>query len=220
MQINFLGHASFIITTNKGVRIITDPYKSGCYNNALRYKPINESADIVLISHDHDDHNCISEVLGNPKIIQGEGTGVEKGIKFTGISVYHDTQKGSARGKNIIFVIEADDLRIAHLGDLGHTLSKAESDKLGTIDILLIPVGGFFTIDSNAATEIMNRLNPRITIPMHYKTPSIDFPIVAVDEFIKDKKNVRKFDKSEIVISKESLPTTPEIWVLLMAKTK
>ncbi|MCX7785198.1 MAG: MBL fold metallo-hydrolase [candidate division WOR-3 bacterium] len=218
MKITFLGHAAFLITTDKGIRIITDPYKSGCFNNALSYKPIKESADIVLISHEHDDHNCVSEVLGKPNIIKTEGVWVEKDIKFTGISVYHDTQKGSARGKNIIFVIEADDLRITHLGDLGHTLSKTEYDKLGKIDILLIPVGGFFTIDRKVATEIMNQLNPKITIPMHYKTPSLDFPIVSVDEFIKDKKNVRKFNSAEVTISKDTLPKTPEIWVLKMAK--
>ncbi|MEO0091221.1 MAG: MBL fold metallo-hydrolase [candidate division WOR-3 bacterium] len=218
MKITFLGHASFLITTNKGVKIITDPYKSGCFNNALRYNPIKEMADIVLISHDHDDHNCVSEVLGEPKIIKGEGTWQEKDIKFNSVNVYHDTQKGSARGKNTIFLIEADDLRIAHLGDLGHLLSKTDYDKLGKIDILLIPVGGFFTIDSKVATEIMNQINPKITIPMHYKTPLLDFPIVSVDEFIKDKKNVKKFDKSEAIVSKETLPLTPEIWVLKMAK--
>lgn len=216
MKIKFLAHASFLITTENGMRIITDPYKAGCFNNALGYKPINESADLVLISHEHDDHNCVAEVLGNPKVIKGTGNWTVQDIKIIGIASYHDTQKGSARGKNVIYIIEADGLRIAHCGDLGHSLTLADYQALGKIDVLLIPVGGYFTIDSKVATEIMNNLKPALTIPMHYKTEVLDFPIAKVDEFLKDKKNVKKTISSEIEINKNKLPQNSEIWVLKM----
>ena len=218
MKVKFLAHASFLITTNNGTKIITDPYKAGCFNNTLGYKPINESADIVLISHDHDDHNCVSEVTGQPKIIKEVGSKAVKDVKISGIGSYHDTQKGTQRGNNIIFVIEADGLRIVHLGDLGHGLSKEEYEKIGNVDVLLVPVGGYFTINEKVATEIMNGTNPKILIPMHYKTSVLDFPIAEVDDFLKDKKNVKRFGNSEIEVTKETLPKTPEIWVLKMLK--
>ena len=218
MKITFLAHSSFLIITNNGTKIITDPYKAGCFNNTLGYEPINESADIVLISHDHDDHNCDSEVIGQPKVINEKGSKTVNDVKITGIGSYHDTQKGTQRGNNIIFVIEADGLRIVHLGDLGHGLSKEEYEKIGNVDVLLVPVGGYFTINEKVATEIMNGINTKILIPMHYKTSVLDFPIAEVDEFLKDKKNVKKIDKSEIEITKETLPKSPEIWVLKMLK--
>jgi len=218
MKITFLAHASFLIVTKNGTKIITDPYKAQCFGGALGYRPIKESADIVLISHEHDDHNGISDILGKPQVIKGAGNWTIQGIKIFGISTYHDTQKGVARGQNIIYIIEADGLRIAHLGDLGHALSKEQIAQIGPIDILLSPVGGHFTIDPKIASEIFITLNPRIMIPMHYKTRVLNFPIVTVEEFLKDKKDVKKINNSEIEISKESLPKIPEIWVLKMAK--
>lgn len=220
MKLKFLAHSSFLITTKDNTKIITDPYKSGCFGGSLGYKPINESADMVLVSHEHDDHNCVSEILGTPKVIKGAGNWTVQDIKITGISSYHDTQKGSARGENVIFIIESDGIRIAHLGDLGHSLTQVEYQAMGKIDVLLMPVGGYFTIDSKVATDIMNNLKPAITIPMHYKTPTLDFPIAKVDDFIKDKKNVKKINSSEIEINKNKLPKTSEIWVLDMLKSE
>lgn len=218
MKITFLAHASFLIETEKNIRIITDPYEAGCFNNALGYKPINEKADIVLISHDHADHNCLTDILTHPQVIKTVGTTTIKDIKITGINSYHDTQSGNARGKNIIFVIEADDIRIAHLGDLGHNLSENDYSQLKPIDILLAPVGGYFTIDHKVASEIYNSLKPKVMIPMHYKTSVLDFPISKVDDFIKGKDNVKKISQSTIEISKETLPINSEIWVLNMSK--
>lgn len=218
MKIKFLAHASFLVTTNNNTKIIFDPYKSQSFSGSLGYKPIKEEADIVLVSHQHDDHNGILEVLGKPEVIKDTGIWTVKDIKITGITAYHDSQRGKARGQNIIFVVDTDGLRIAHLGDLGHSLNKEEIAQLGQIDILFSPVGGFFTIDAKVATEVFKSLNPKILIPMHYKTQVLNFPIATVDEFIKDKKNVKKIDSSEIEINKNTLPKTPEIWVLKMAK--
>ncbi len=218
MKITFLAHASFLIETTNKVRIITDPYQAGCFNNALGYKPINEPADIVLVSHDHADHNCLSDILGNPKVINAPGEWHVQDVKIIGINSYHDNQKGAARGKNIVFIIETDELRIVHLGDLGHGLAESDCDKIRPVNVLLSPVGGFFTIDSKVATEMVNCLKPNITIPMHYKTSVLDFPIAKVEEFIKDKKNVKAINHTQIEISKDAMPKKPEIWVVKMAK--
>ncbi len=218
MKIKFLAHSSFLITTTNNTKIIFDPYKSQSFSGSLGYKPIKEEADIVLVSHQHDDHNGITEVLGKPEVIKDTGIWTLKDIKITGIAAYHDSQRGKARGQNIIFVVDTDGLRIAHLGDLGHSLNQEEIAQLGEIDVLFSPVGGFFTIDAKVATEVFKSLNPKILIPMHYKTQVLDFPIAKVDEFLKDKKNVKKIDSSEIEINKNTLPKTPEIWVLKMAK--
>ncbi len=220
MKLIFLAHASFLLMTNNGTRIIFDPYKSGCFSGSFRYEAIQESANVVLVSHEHDDHNGVSEVLGNPKVFKDSGHFTYKDINIDGIASFHDTSKGAARGKNVMYVIETDSLRIAHLGDLGHSLSESELKQIGKVDMLLIPVGGYFTINSKVATDIVNNLKPSITIPMHYKTDAIDFPIVKVDEFLKDKKNVKKINSSEIDISKDKLPKTTEIWVLEMLKNE
>ncbi len=220
MKLIFLAHASFLIITNNGTKIIFDPYKSGSFGGTFGYKAIKESADVVLTSHQHDDHNGVTDVLGSPKMFKDTGHFTFKDIKITGIASYHDTSKGTARGKNVIYVIETDSLRIAHLGDVGHELSESYLKQLGKIDVLMIPVGGYFTINSKVATEVMNSIKPPITIPMHYKTGAIDFPIVTVDEFLKDKKNVKRINSSEVEITKETLPKAPEIWVLDMAKAQ
>ncbi|MEO0086824.1 MAG: MBL fold metallo-hydrolase [candidate division WOR-3 bacterium] len=214
MKIKFLGHASFLITTNNNIKIITDPYKSGAYNGAVGYKPITEEAHIVTISHEHDDHNYYKEIKGTPEIVRGAGEKELFGIKFIGIETYHDLSKGKERGKNVIFLIIADDLKLLHLGDLGHQIKEGEKRKIGDVDILFVPVGGYFTIDAEEASEIVEFLKPRITIPMHFKTPVLDFPIAPVEDFLVEKKNVKMLDVSEIEVSKENLPKEREIWVL------
>lgn len=214
MKIKFLGHASFLITTNNNTKIITDPYKAGAYGGAIGYKPIKEEAQIVTISHEHDDHNYYKEIKGNPEIVKGPIEKEIAGIKFIGIETYHDISKGKERGKNVIFLIIADDLRLLHLGDLGHQLTEEDRKKIGEIDILFIPVGGYFTIDAEEASEIVEFLKPRITIPMHFKTSVLDFPIAKVEDFLVEKKNVKMLNISEIEISKENLPKEREIWVL------
>ncbi|MFH1231432.1 MAG: MBL fold metallo-hydrolase [Planctomycetota bacterium] len=214
MKIKWFGHSSFVMTAETGHTLITDPYEAGGYNGAIGYVPINITANIVTISHDHADHNYIKTIQGEPKIINQKGDYEVDGIKIKGIKVYHDTKQGKERGNNIIFTYEIDKLKIVHMGDIGHILSKKEIDALGSVDILLIPVGGYFTIGAAQATNILENLNPKITIPMHYKTDVLNFPIAKVDEFLKDKKSVKELSSVEVLITKENLPIEPEIWVL------
>ena len=211
MKIKFLGHASFLITSNDGLRVITDPYKPGCFDGGIKCAPITEEDDIVTISHEHDDHNC-TDIQGNPAFVRGAGNKEITGIAIKGTDVFHDTSGGKDRGKNTIFNMAIDGMNIVHLGDLGHPLSDQEVENIGPVDILLVPVGGYFTIDSAAAEMITARLNPRVVVPMHYKTEKCGFPIAAVDEFIKGKK-VQRIDR-ELEISKETLPETRTTYVL------
>jgi L-ascorbate metabolism protein UlaG (beta-lactamase superfamily) len=210
MKIKWLGHASFLITAENGTKIITDPY--GDYPG-LSYAPISETADIVVVSHDHGDHSG-GKIKGNPKQVVGAGSKKIGTIEFKGINTYHDTSKGSQRGRNTIFCFAVDGVRICHLGDLGHQLSKAEVAEIGQVDVLLIPVGGFYTIDAATASAVCEQIKPRVIIPMHYKNDKCGFPIAGVEDFLKGKKNVKKMDASEVEFKASQLPQTTEIILL------
>ena len=209
MKVKWLGHASFLITSDSGTKIITDPYTAG---SGLRYGEIKESADIVTVSHEHFDHNNVASVGGNPEVVKGDAEA--KGIKFKGVSTYHDASEGKERGSNTIICFEVDGMRVCHLGDLGHPLSDKDVAEVGKVDILLAPVGGFFTIDAKVASEVCSKLNPRVVIPMHFKNDRLDFPISGVDDFLQGKEGVTKLDSSEGEFKAGELPTTTQIMVL------
>jgi len=212
MKIKWLGHACFLITSEAGTRIITDPYAT---KEDLSYGEINESADIVTVSHEHADHNNVAAVLGKPEVVRGSAK--VKGIDFKGVASYHDKAGGSQRGKNTIFCFEVDGIRVCHLGDLGHLLSDEQIAELGRVDILLIPVGGYFTIDARVATQVCNQLKPRVIIPMHYRNDKCAFPITGVDDFLKEKENITRLEISERVFKSEELPVSTQIIVLKSA---
>lgn len=217
MKIKWYGHAAFKITTDGNVTVIIDPYQPGAFGGALSYGKIDESADIVLTSHDHDDHNYIKDIKGTYKHFNKAGVYHEKGLIIEALPCYHDPSQGKERGNNMIFVIEADGLRLAHMGDLGHTLTQDIVKKMGNIDIVLLPVGGFYTIDSDEATKVMGDMNPKITIPMHFKTEKCDFPIAGVDVFTSGKKGVKTVNTYEIEVAKEGMPKESEVIVMQYA---
>ncbi len=209
MKIKWLGHAAFLISSDKGTRIITDPYG---LDERLSYSEIREPADIITVSHDHFDHGNVAAVSGNPEIVREAGE--VKGIKFDGVLTYHDDALGNERGSNIVFCFKVDGMRICHLGDLGHKLTEDQTNQTGNVDILLIPVGGFFTIDAETATQVCGQLKPKVIIPMHFKNDRCDFPISGVDEFLRGKSNVKKLDTSEVEFQAGKLPPATEILVL------
>jgi L-ascorbate metabolism protein UlaG (beta-lactamase superfamily) len=207
MRIKYLGHACFLITSDDGTRIITDPYET---TQDLTYGEIRESADVVTVSHEHGDHNNVAAVGGNPQAVR-ESASV-KGIDFKGIPSYHDNSGGTKRGANTIFCFEVDGIRLCHLGDLGHMLTDKQTAELGKVEVLFVPVGGVFTIDAGTATEVCGQLNPRVIIPMHFKTPK-SFPVIAaVEEFLQGKTNVSQPDTSEAEFG--TLPETTQVMVL------
>ncbi len=209
MKIKWLGHASFMITSEAGTKIITDPYVIA---ENLNSGEIKESADIVTVSHGHTDHNNVPAVRGNPEAIRG--TAKVKGIEFKGISTYHDNAGGKERGNNTVFCFEVDGVKVCHLGDLGHPLSDKQTAELGSVDILLIPVGGNYTIDAKVASQLCDRLKPKVIIPMHFRNDKCSFPIAGVDEFLQGKEGVSRLDTSEVEFKQGELPATTKIIVL------
>jgi len=217
MKIQWLGHACFLLTAEGGTRIITDPYTPGAFG--LDYGPIAEEADIVVVSHEHADHNDVAQVKGNPTVVRGAGSHEAKGIRFKGVASAHDPSGGSQRGENTIFCFAVDGVNVCHLGDLGHDLDDRAVAEAGPVDVLLVPVGGNFTIDAAAANRVCNKLNPKMVIPMHFKNERCpNFPVAGVDEFEGMRPSVKKLDGSEVTVRKEELPSAVETVVLRPAR--
>lgn len=208
MKIKWLGHSSFLIESERGIKIITDPF-----DETLGYKLPRIKVNIVTVSHEHFDHNYVRGIKGRPVVFKGPVKRESHKMEFRGITSYHDSVYGSKRGPNTIFIIKADGLKLCHLGDLGHILDPDKLAEIGSVDILFIPVGGFYTIDSTQATQIVNDLKPRITIPMHYKTEIIKFSIDPVEVFLSNKDNVKRLESSELEIRKDTLPENNQIFV-------
>jgi len=212
MKIKYLGHSAFLFTSNKGVKIVTDPYAPE--PGVLEYGEITESADIVTVSHSHHDHDNVAAVRGNPAVVDRVGRAAVKGIEFNGVASYHDDAGGSLRGDNIIFCFGVDGVTVCHLGDLGHRLDDNQLKEIGRVDVLLIPVGGVYTIDAKVATEVCDQLKPRVVMPMHYKTEKSLPGIFGVDEFLRGKANVSRPDSSQAEFKPGELPATVQIIVL------
>ena len=211
MKVKWLGHSCFLITSRDGLRVITDPYAVG---GGINYSPIKETADVVVVSHDHGDHSNVSTVQGKPEVVKGSGTKTTKGIQFKGIATYHDASQGKQRGLNTVFCFTMDDIKLCHLGDLGHVLSPEQVNEIGGVDILFVPVGGFYTIDAPVASQVCDQLKPKVVIPMHFKTPRCAYPIAGVEDFLKGKKGVRGVRDSEVDLEQEKLPAATEIVLL------
>ncbi|MFH1622659.1 MAG: MBL fold metallo-hydrolase, partial [Candidatus Omnitrophota bacterium] len=215
MIIEWLGHSAFLITSKKDIKIITDPYQSGSYGGAVSYDPIKLSPDIVTISHSHPDHSYIDSLGGKPEVINKEGKFNIKGVSIKGITAYHDEQKGNARGNNIIFSFNIDDISVVHLGDLGHQIDEELTKNIYGTDVLLVPVGGVFTINAKQAQALINRVNPKITIPMHFKTEKLGFGIDSVGSFLRNTNfAIERIDACSVSIDKNTLGQDNKMIVL------
>lgn len=203
MIITWLGHSCFKIQDKvgpEGVTIVTDPFGK---NTGLKIP--NFEADVVTISHDHDDHNNAEALRGKPFVVDCAGEYDIKGVSIDGVDAFHDSKNGNERGKNIIFRINIDDITIVHLGDLGHALDPKQLEKLEGADILLVPVGGKYTIDAKMAVEVISQIEPRIIIPMHYKTPGSKMDLDGLDKFVKEI-GLKPTMEEKLKISKKDLP--------------
>ena len=212
MEISYLGHSSFKIKGKEAV-LVTDPFSKEA--TGINFPKVE--ADIVTISHNHGDHNQSPEVLGSPFIISGPGEYEVRGVSVTGISSFHDTNGGAERGTNTIYLIEMDGLKICHLGDLGHKLSDRELQEISGVDILLIPVGGVYTIGPKEAVTIVSQIEPKIVIPMHYNTPDhsqeIFGKMATVHDFLQEiGENGESLAK--LSLSRDNLPAETKIVVL------
>jgi len=200
MKIKYIGHSCFYIESIKGKRIIFDPFP-----DSLGYDKIKEKADLVLISHGHFDHNSIKDIEKPFMVIRKKGNHKACGIEIYGISSFHDKNKGELRGKNNVYYLTIDGIRIAHFGDIGDI-----SRDFPQCDIAFIPIGGFYTIDTKEALELAEKIDAKLFFPMHYKTRFVDFPIAGIDEILKDERT--EILNSDIFeVSKDMLPKKTKI---------
>ncbi len=181
MIITCIAHAMFLIELENGMRIITDPVDD---SSGYPVKPIH--ADAVLISHDHHDHSAMSSVAGTPQIRREEGIHtLAKDVIVKAVKAFHDDRNGSLRGSTLLFVIEAEGLRVAHLGDLGHYPEEKQLAVVDPVDVLMVPVGGYYTIDAQQAARTAEMLHAKVVLPMHYKTKAnADWPIAGPEKFL------------------------------------
>lgn len=181
MKLRWLGHSCFEIALDNGKVIVTDPY-----DETVGYPPLNASADLVLSSHDHFDHNCFDAVNGDFEIINQPGEYRRFGAKITGVHSFHDDARGAKRGENVLFAIEADGVKLVHLGDLGHQPETDEQKALlKDADVLLIPIGGTFTLTTPEAVKLIQDYRPAAAIAMHYRNRCCGFNITDASEFIR-----------------------------------
>src|SRR3990167_4473899 len=217
MDITYLGHSCFKLKST-GATVVTDPYE-----NSLGFNLPSVSADVVTVSHDHGDHNNIKAVSrtarrDRPFVIDEIGEYEILGVSVFGVASYHDDEEGDKRGKNRIFSILIDGVSVVHLGDLGHQLSDKQVEQINGVDVLLVPVGGVYTIDPAGAAKVVADLEPAMVVPMHYKTdkhnPEAFGGLAGVEEFLKEMGvgNVERTDK--LSVSRVSLPEETKVVVL------
>ena len=214
MKIRWLGHACFLLTSDDGTRVITDPYTPGAFG--CDYGPPAETTDIVTVSHEHADHNNVADVKGSPEVVRGAGVQKVKGIEFKGRRRQATTTRQARSGvRTSSICLSLDGVRVCHLGDLGHELTDKTISEIGPVDVLLVPVGGNFTIDAGVANGVVNGIRPKIVIPMHFQNERCrNFPVATVEGFQKLRQRVRVLNESEIEIKKDALPSETETVIL------
>ena len=208
ISIRWFGHSCFRI--GNGKNIIIDPHDG----HSLGLKPPDEKGDIILITHDHFDHNCYRVVQKSDSIIMNEvGEKTVDSIKIEGFPAYHDPVEGKKRGGIVVYSLEVDGIKMCHLGDIGHQIGEELEKNLSSTDILFIPVGGYFTINADEAWEIVEKLKPKAIVPMHYKLGGLSLRLDPLDKFTVNREDDVTMVGNEIKLEKSDLPTDPEIWV-------
>lgn len=208
MEITWFGHSCFRIK-GKEATVVTDPF-----DKDLGYPLRNPTTDIVTISHNHPHHSFVAGVRGNPKVITGPGEYEIAGVFIYGIGTFHDAEGGQRQGKNTAYLMELDEVRVCHLGDLGHVPSSEQVEEMAGADVLLIPVGGVSTINAAAAAETINLIEPRIVIPMHFKTDAGDLELDPVDRFLRELGLKGISPEPKLVVTKSNLPEERKVVLL------
>jgi L-ascorbate metabolism protein UlaG (beta-lactamase superfamily) len=208
VDITWLGHACFRIRGSQAV-IITDPLPPD-----TGYTLGKQTADIVTVSHPHPSHSYDAGISGEHRLVRGPGEYEISGVLILGIGTFHDSVKGQSRGKNTVYLMEIDGVAICHLGDIGHVLGDAPVEEMGNVDVLLVPVGGVSTINAAMAAEIVRKLEPKVVIPMHYKTPQTSRDLEPVDNFLKEMGQAQIEPRARFSVTRNTLPLTTQVVVL------
>ncbi len=210
MRIRWHGHACFEI--GGSITVVTDPHDG----KSLGIAPPKARADLVLISHEHFDHNAVDMVAGpDASVIRKPVMTVERGVRIEGIRASHDASGGSKRGQVTAFKFELDGTTFCHLGDLGHKLDETTVEKIAPVDFLFVPVGDVFTIGPEAADAVIKSISPKVAVPMHYRMPGMTLAIQPVQNFLKlcEQRSIVKVG-NEVDFSEDDLPESgTEIWV-------
>lgn len=214
MRIRWHGHSCFEISND--VTLVTDPHDG----RSIGIKPPQVKADVVLISHDHYDHNCsrVVEKEGMIVITSARGKRRTRGIEIRSLKSFHDKAGGKKRGENEIFIFSMEGMNFCHLGDLGHLLDDSIVEEIGKIDVLFIPIGGTFTIDAKDAMKVCEKITTKVIIPMHYKIGGLSLPIEGIDEFLDLAKKEYGISHmaNEVDMEREDLPEETEIWIFTL----
>jgi len=208
MDISWLGHSCFRIR-GKQATVITDPYSP-----TLGYSLGKPTARIVTVSHQHPGHSYTQGIGGEPRPVTGPGEYEISGVLIIGINTFHDAEGGIKRGKNTVYLIEVDEIAICHLGDLGHVLTTEQVEEIDNVDVLLLPVGGVSTINAPMAAEVVRQLEPKVVIPMHYKTKALKWELEPVDRFLKEIGVKQVSSQPKLSFTKPSLPDNTQVFLL------
>lgn len=213
MRIDWLGHSCFKVTLKSGMVILFDPFDS-----SVGYVQQEVEADIVVISHAHFDHNDLSHIKGACQVVQTAGVHeISEGITLEGIKTWHDHSGGAERGENLAFLLNVNGLRLCHMGDIGSVPSEDVLKKLKGVELLLIPVGGNYTVDAKEAMVIIDAISPNIIIPMHFKTPDTTFDIAPLHGFLEQANGVYDIShpgKAYLTIDKATLKKRTRVVVM------
>lgn len=209
MDITWYGQSCFRLK-GKSVTVVTDPFNPEY--TGLKFPKL--AADIVTVSHEHGDHNNVTAIEGSPFVVRGPGEYEVKGVYVVGVETWHDASGGKERGENVAYAITIDDVSVCHIGDLGHKFSPEQLEILNGIDMLLVPVGGVYTVDAEKATEIIAQLEPSIVIPMHYQIEGLKFQLAPVSDFLKEMGKEEIQPISKLSITREKLPSETQVIVL------
>lgn len=216
-RVQWFGQSFFQFTASNGTRVVIDPFDNTYFNYPI---PKDLTADVLLVTHEHNDHRNVGIIGGTPLVCRsqkGVGKFERGGVTVTGTAAFHDENRGAERGLDTIYSFTIDGVRFCHVGDLGCLLTDEQIKNIGPVDVLLLPVGGFFTLDTAKLDKLVAQLNPRVVVPMHFKTRyTPKLPIAAVDDFLRGKSNVKQLGSATFTIGKADLPARQEIWVLEM----
>jgi len=208
MELSWLGHSCFRIRGSHAI-IITDPYPP-----SLGYSLGKPTARVVTVSHQHPGHSYVQGIGGGPRRLTGPGEYEISGVLIMGIATFHDREKGRKRGKNTVYLMEVDEISVCHLGDLGHVLTAEQVEELGDVDVLLLPVGGVSTINAPMAAEVVRQLEPKVVVPMHYKTEALSWELEPVERFLKEIGVEPVVSQPKLSFTRSSLPASTQVFLL------